>query len=63
VWHARSDLYLVLANVGVLFDLVMMRPSRARDGATESMLVVARLGAAVECQGAIGDHPGAVGNR
>jgi hypothetical protein len=43
----------------VLFELVMTQPSHAGDGAAESMLVVAHLGAAVDCQGAAINHPGA----
>jgi hypothetical protein len=46
--HARSDLYLVPANMRVLLGLVAMRPRSVGDGAAESMLVAARLGAAAD---------------
>jgi hypothetical protein len=62
-WRARLNLQLVLANVRVLFGLVMMRLSHAGDGATESMLVVARLGATTDHQGAVVDHPSAADDR
>jgi hypothetical protein len=48
VRRARSDLRLMLANVRVLFGLVTMRLSRTGDGAAESMLVIARLGATTD---------------
>jgi hypothetical protein len=53
----------VLANVRVLFDLVMTRPSRVGDNATESMLGVDRLGAATNRQGATVNHPSAIVDR
>jgi hypothetical protein len=53
----------VLANVRVLFGLVMMRPSFVGDGAVESMLAVARLGAATDRQGAIAGREGATSDR
>jgi hypothetical protein len=49
----------VLANMRVLSSLVMTRPSRAGDGAAESMLVVACLGAATDRQGVPVDRPSA----
>jgi hypothetical protein len=46
--HARLDLHLVLANLRVLFGLMMMRHSCVDDGTTELMLVIARLGVTVD---------------
>jgi hypothetical protein len=62
-WRARLDLRLVLANMRVLFGLVMTQSSHAGDSVVESMLVVARLGASADRQGAIGDHQGATVDR
>jgi hypothetical protein len=53
----------VLEYVRVLFGLVTMRLSHAGDGATESMLVVACLGATADHQGAIDDRKGATVDR
>jgi hypothetical protein len=41
----------------------MRRPSHAGNGAAESMLVVARLGATADHHGAIGDRSGVTVNR
>jgi hypothetical protein len=49
----------VLANERVLFGLVTMRLSRADDSTTESMLVIAHLGAVADCQGDANDCQGA----
>jgi hypothetical protein len=61
--HARSDLYLVPANMRVLLGLVAIRPRSVGDGAAESMLVVARLGAAADRQGAAIDRLGSANDR
>jgi hypothetical protein len=53
----------MLANVRVLFGLVMTRLSRVGDGVSESMLGVARLGAAADHQGAAVDRQGPVAYR
>jgi hypothetical protein len=53
----------VLANVRVLFGLVMTRLSRAGNGTAESMLVIAHLGATADHQGATIDHLGAARDR
>jgi hypothetical protein len=61
--RARSDLCLVPANVRLLLGLAMTRLRRASDGTAESMLVVARFGAAADCQGAAVDRLGAASDR
>jgi hypothetical protein len=53
----------MLANVRVLFGLVMTRLSRVGDGVSESMLGVAHLGAAADRQGAAVDRQGPVAYR
>jgi hypothetical protein len=47
----------------VLFGQVMRRPNHAGNGAAESMLAVARLGATADHHGAIGDRSGVAINR
>jgi hypothetical protein len=49
----------VLANERVLFGLVTMRLSRADVSTTESMLVIAHLGAVTDRQGDANDCQGA----
>jgi hypothetical protein len=49
----------VLANVRVLFGLVKTRLSHDGNGAAKATLVVARLGAAADRQGAVINRPGA----
>jgi hypothetical protein len=57
--RARSDIRLVLENMWAFLGLVMMWPRCAGDGAAESVLVIARLGATTDRQGAVVDRPGA----
>jgi hypothetical protein len=62
--RARSDLHLVLANMRVLFGLVMMQPSHVSDGATVDHLgaVSGHQGATIDCIGAATDRMGATAN-
>jgi hypothetical protein len=60
--RARSDLCLVLENMRVLFGLVTMQPSRPDDDVAELTLVVARLGATANHQGATVDRRSAIHN-
>jgi hypothetical protein len=46
----------VLANVRALFGLVMTRLSHAGDSTTESMMVIAHLGAVVDRLGVTSDR-------
>jgi hypothetical protein len=59
VRRARLDIHLVLANGRVLFGLETTRLSHSSNGAAESMLGIARLGAAADHQGGTVDRPGA----
>jgi hypothetical protein len=49
----------VLANMRVLLGLMMTRLGRAGDDAVESMMVITRLGATIDRQGATIEHLGA----